>query len=99
MPVCVAGMHRSGTSMVAKMLHLCGLYLGDDRDLMPATPDNPDGYWEHARFVELNDEILNALGGGWDYVPANSTRCDEQALLHRLRAKAALLLHEFNGKN
>jgi GT2 family glycosyltransferase len=63
-------MHRSGTSMVAKLLHLSGLYLGPKEDLLPATPDNLDGHWENTHFVALNDAILNALGGGWDRPPS-----------------------------
>src|SRR5260370_25326723 len=69
MPTCITGMHRSGTSMVAKLLYLSGLYLGPENELIPATPDNPDGHWENAQFIELNDEILNELGGGWDHPP------------------------------
>ena len=45
--VCVAGAHRSGTSMLARLLHSCGLYLGPDTDLMPGRADNPDGFWEN----------------------------------------------------
>ena len=41
----VLGMHRSGTSALAGMLHHLGVALGDR--LMKATLDNPRGYWEH----------------------------------------------------
>ena len=44
MSVCITGMHRSGTSMVAKLLHESGVYLGSDIDLMPADAHNADGY-------------------------------------------------------
>lgn len=66
MPVCIAGMHRSGTSMVARLLSLCGLYLGDEKDLHGPGPANPEGFWENWQFVNLNDEILKCLGVGWD---------------------------------
>ena len=66
MPVCIAGMHRSGTSMITKILRGGGLYLGDEADLMPALPDNADGFWENVRFVELNDQLLESQGGWWD---------------------------------
>jgi hypothetical protein len=26
--ICIAGAHRSGTSMLTRLLHACGLYLG-----------------------------------------------------------------------
>ena len=66
MPVCILGMHRSGTSMVAHVLSKCGLDLGRDEDLMDPSPDNETGYWEHHRFVEINDEILAEMGASWD---------------------------------
>jgi hypothetical protein len=35
LPVAIVGMHRSGTSMVAKLLQQAGLNLGAEADLMP----------------------------------------------------------------
>lgn len=69
MPICIVGMHRSGTSMVARVLREAGLYLGRDEELMPANEANPEGYWENLRFVEINNEVLTALGGAWDWPP------------------------------
>src|SRR6476661_6417631 len=66
MPVAIGGMHRSGTSMTAQLLSIMGMYLGEESDLVPATTENPEGYWEHTGFVDVNDEILHELGGGWD---------------------------------
>ena len=68
-PVAVTGMHRTGSSMVAKMLHLGGLWFGDDEDFISPAPDNPEGFFEHERLVRLNDELLEATGGAWDYPP------------------------------
>ena len=69
MPVCITGMHRSGTSMVAKLLCESGVYLGPPDEIMPAADENPEGFWENLKFVELNDELLARLGGGWDLPP------------------------------
>ena len=66
LPICIAGMHRSGTSMVARLLNLCGLYLGPESELSPPAPDNPEGYWENKHFVGINDRILAHLDAGWD---------------------------------
>jgi ATP-binding cassette subfamily B protein len=68
-PFCIAGMHRSGTSMVARTLNLVGVYLGEHSDLLRPTPENPDGYWEHRGFLALNEQLLDELGGGWDCPP------------------------------
>lgn len=63
---------------------------------MPAAADNPDGFWEHLRFVKLNDEILNAVGAAWDLPPAGSETFAGENLAP-LRAKARLLVEGFAG--
>src|SRR5688500_12617514 len=70
MPIAIAGMHRAGTSMVARVLEGCGLDLGGAVHFAPPAPDNRDGYWEDLRFVAMNDRILERLGGAWDHPPA-----------------------------
>jgi len=68
-PVCIAGMHRSGTSLVANMLRICGVYLGEPGDFFGGAPDNPDGFWEHRGFAALNERALSEMGGAWDLPP------------------------------
>ena len=68
--ICTLGMHRSGTSLVARLLSLLGVHLGPDERVLTAGEDNPKGYWEHRSFVDLNDEILARFGGRWDQAPA-----------------------------
>ncbi len=79
-PIAIVGMHRSGTSMVAKLLQLAGLNLGDEADLMPPAEQNPEGFYEHLQFVRLNDEVLNVAGAGWDCPPAAGFNWDDNAL-------------------
>jgi hypothetical protein len=69
--IAVAGMHRTGTSMVAKALRLAGLYLGEDEDLVEPAPDNPEGFYEHAGIVACNDDLLEMTGGAWDHPPSS----------------------------
>src|SRR6185437_468321 len=97
-PVAIAGMHRSGTSMVARQLNLVGMYLGDEADLIPAANENPDGYWEHVEFVDVNDALLHEFGGGWDH--PISLPPDWQGLdrLAHLRARAHQLVEGFAGR-
>lgn len=97
-PICIAGMHRSGTSLVARLLHLAGIYLGPESDMMLPGPDNPDGYWENLRFTNLNDEILNELGGGWDCPPLFPDRLNNQDEgLEYLKVKAERIGETFLG--
>jgi glycosyltransferase involved in cell wall biosynthesis len=83
--------------MVARMLNLCGLYLGPESDLLPPSPDNPEGFWEHRHFVQVNDEILARLGGAWDVPPPLPAGWETQADMSALRAEAAALIAQFDG--
>lgn len=58
--IVVLGMHRSGTSLIAKGLDALGVYLGEK--FVPTRSDNPKGFWENERIVELNNNILSYLG-------------------------------------
>lgn len=59
----VAGPPRSGTSLVAGLLHRLGVSMGDERSFLPANQHNPTGYFEDSHFVFLNDMILDKAGG------------------------------------
>jgi len=65
--ILVLGMHRSGTSAVARVLNLMGAYVGADEDLMPPhAEDNPTGYWERRELVIAHDDFFGAAGHAWD---------------------------------
>jgi len=91
--VCILGAHRSGTSILTRLLHTCGVYLGNDEDLLPPVEwDNPDGYWENKKFNDINDEILGAMGGAWDIVPKLPKGWSQAPVLDDLRQEAKDLL-------
>lgn len=92
MPVCIGGMHRSGTSMVTNLLRLCGLHLGPEGDMVASAPDNPEGFWENVNFKELNDDILRLLGGTFDAPPSLPRGWHELKALDPLREKAGAML-------
>src|SRR5262245_59333838 len=96
MAICIAGAHRSGTSMVTRLLQRCGLYLGPKDALMPPQADNPDGFWEHLGFVALNDDLLNAFGGAWDLPPKINENLSGEGL-DPLRMKGRLLIEGFDS--
>jgi hypothetical protein len=56
-------MHRSGTSLVTRIVNLLGVHLGSDTNLIEANPANAKGFWEHQLIVDLNDDLLRKLGG------------------------------------
>jgi GT2 family glycosyltransferase/glycosyltransferase involved in cell wall biosynthesis len=68
MQIVVVGMHRSGTSMLARVLNLMGASIGRPERLGPSGPDNPKGFWEREDIRDLNDRILLAADCSWDDV-------------------------------
>lgn len=95
--VCIAGMHRSGTSLVARALNVCGLYLGETVDLVPAAPDNPEGFWENSRFLDVNNQVLAAFGGAWDLPPDFPKEWEASRTLFRQKEAALRLIEELGA--
>lgn len=91
MAVFVLGMHRSGTSAVARTVNLLGVSLGEEADLMPANEANPRGYWESSALHLLNDELLERLGGTWSAPPRLEPGWESSADLRLLSIRARLL--------
>lgn len=54
------GLHRSGSSATAGVIHLLGADMGQN-----------EGLFENLDFVLINDEILWSNGGSWDNSPSN----------------------------
>lgn len=101
-PICIAGMHRSGTSMIARLLHECGLYLGQAERNRQGCADQPFGYWEHGQFVELNEQILDELGGWWGEppdIPEVAPGWSEKKRFDGFRQQASAIIEaEFRGR-
>lgn len=96
-PICITGMHRSGTSSTAQLLYRCGVYLGDESELFAAGPANPDGYWENGRFVSINNRVFEAYRGGWDLPPDLEEGWQDSEKVAGLKAEAGELVREFEG--
>jgi hypothetical protein len=72
MPFAILGTGRSGTSMVARMLNLCRLYMGEQEGLWDARYSlsmNPTGFWEQAEIHELMDRLFHHFSGTWESPP------------------------------
>lgn len=70
------GMHRSGTSALARTLNLCGAAL--PRTLIGAQKGNETGHWEPARIVDINDRLLDETGNVWDWGKFHEDRLSEE---------------------
>ena len=64
--ICILGMHRSGTSSVARGVNLLGVSLGKKSQLGGAGEDNPTGFWENQEISNLETRLLTRLGITWD---------------------------------
>ena len=61
----IAGFHRSGTSMLAKILHEAGLFMGND--LLPEKASNPYGHFEAIEIMRFHEEVLKRNGTSWQF--------------------------------
>ncbi len=94
--VIVLGMHRSGTSALAGTLHHLGVDFGSR--LMPGSPDNPRGYWEHHEVVRVNQRLMADLGYAWHDIRSLSAGFEKSELALRARRElSAILVRDFSG--
>jgi len=97
--ICVLGMHRSGTSTVTRGLNLLGAYLGEEKDLMRALPENPEGFWERLDLYYLHNRMLAVMKRGWDATAPLPERWHESDEIRPLKAELAdLVSREFAGQ-
>lgn len=95
--VFVLGMHRSGTSLLARLLNFIGVDLGPSDRFDPPSPWNPTGYWEHTELRDINDDLLARLGGDWRRTPALPISAQDGDDLDDLRSRAAEIIERDFG--
>lgn len=60
MIVIIVGMHRSGTSALAGLLHQNGIIMGTPKTFSPGPAwENEKGFFENYEFRSINDELLH----------------------------------------
>ena len=104
--VFVTGCHRSGTSLLAALMH--GLVTGKDPRQrggdLELKLENPLGFFESERLVETNEVLLQALCCRWDRPPLLPACWDQPPLLealqpHRSRLSAYALERSWVDKD
>jgi hypothetical protein len=93
--ICVIGMGRSGTSLVAKLLQSLGVYFGSSEKLRGYEPT------EHIGFQRINAQILRQWGGRYHNPPPKILRSgwERSSSLHGLKEEAThLVQQEFSGR-
>ena len=64
--ILVAGMHRSGTSALTRVLNIAGCDLPKTLMTPERNSGNVKGCWESQAIMDLNQEILASAGSSWD---------------------------------
>jgi hypothetical protein len=97
MQLIVLGMHRSGTSMVARLLNLMGAYFGPEGSSTGANPENPKGFWERKDVRALNDFVLHGTGCDWNRVLRFDPTLVPAAVREEFDRRASRLLLEIDA--
>lgn len=98
MQILVLGMHRSGTSALARLLNLMGAYFGPEGIGIGANKENPKGFWERRDVRELNDMLLHGAGCDWDRVADFSVDRVPASVVAEFDARAARLVHGLDAQ-
>lgn len=80
------GMHRSGTSLVARSLNEAGIFGGSQADMLESQPDNPLGFYERRDLVAANDALLNHAGYSWFKPPLSPLKSADDDGEHRVHS-------------
>lgn len=91
--VAVLGMHRSGTSLVARAVGTLGVPLGDNL-WGPREEDNPTGFWEDRDVVELDKQLLGRAGVDWNSLALPEAQSWRSASFQDLKERAVALVRE-----
>lgn len=94
--VVITGFHRSGTSLIGGAMRALGMWF-DDEHLIPGDDDNPKGYFEDARVVQLNGRILEALNQHWATPAFDITHPQHARKLLNEYVSACDILKDFNA--
>ena len=88
MPVCIGGMHRSGMSLVARLLASAGLSISPPSDSVDGGP-----------FTQVNEALLAEVGGGWDLPPIVPEGWEKWGQLAALRQQATAAVNSLHGQS
>jgi hypothetical protein len=88
----ITGMHRSGTSLVARLFYEAGADMGDPQTFYLPDRWNPDGYYEQPDIHAVNMPLINGPWGKLAYfkLPSSATIARRAArMADRIRRTAA----------
>jgi len=97
MQLIVLGMHRSGTSVLARLLNLMGAYFGPEGISTGGNQENPKGFWERRDVRLLNDTVLHAVGCDWNRISALDVGALPEIVTAEFRERASKLILEMDA--
>jgi hypothetical protein len=97
-PIIVLGVERSGTSVVAEMVHRWGAYPGPAEKLHEADAHAPRGYWEFLPLWDLLAELGDFEAGATWWDRDFQQRMEKKAADPVLRKKAVNLMAEMGNE-
>ena len=91
-PIIIIGMHRSGTTMLAKFLGELGVFMGNDKEKN----------YESKFFQKLNKWMLSVAGCSWDNPDGFGLLLDNRDILSIINSRIentvnSLFLYQFFG--
>lgn len=97
MQLIILGMHRSGTSMVTRLVNMMGAYFGPEGVSLGANDENPKGFWERRDVLDLDEALLHAAGADWIRVADFDLDKIPPSTVDSFRTQAAKLILELDA--
>ncbi|MBY0355606.1 MAG: sulfotransferase [Rickettsiales bacterium] len=66
MQIIVLGVHRSGTSLVTRLINMMGAFFDTGHASIGFNDENPKGFWERSDVIACNDQMLALQQSSWD---------------------------------
>lgn len=66
MQIVVLGPHRSGTSLVTRLINMMGAYFDAGNASIGFNDENPKGFWERSDVIKCDEDILKQQDCSWD---------------------------------
>ncbi|MFO1241943.1 MAG: sulfotransferase [Rickettsiales bacterium] len=66
MQIVVLGPHRSGTSLVTRLINMMGAYFDAGNASIGFNDENPKGFWERSDVIKCDEDILKHYNSSWD---------------------------------
>lgn len=93
--ILVLGMHRSGTSVLTRLINLLGADL--PHKLIPSNEGNESGYWESGEINRAHDKLFASISRAWDQPSGISSLLDDAKTIPFGKKILELLYRDFSN--